>query len=228
MEDDDVPISSLIAEKKSLPVKKEEDDDDKPISALIAEKKNTPTKVATTSVKQESSTAPSSSNNGSASDSDDDLPVFEFVKKREREKQAHKLSLEKKAKLENGRKSTSSSSGKSNDNKSNNKTSTLEINSSGTSNWNSDSLECAFYSQTDKGKLIQSFLRRWWYSYEWPDVNKLGDIPKGYEPLDGFTGVYVSTRVSQNINFNYIYMCSFLTNIKFMLLLFVFLIYLFH
>jgi hypothetical protein len=195
-DDDDKPISTLIAAKKSDSVKNMEDDDDKPISALIAAKKNTPTKDV--AAKPETSSTSSSLNNGAVSDSDDDLPIIEFVKKRDLEKQAYKLSLEKKTKLENGKKSSSgkSSNKNSNESKGSNGKSTLEGNSSSSSSWNSDSLESIFYSQTEKGRLIQSFLRRWWYSYEWPALDKLGEAPKGYEPLDGFPGVYVSTRVS--------------------------------
>ena len=53
------------------------------------------------------------------------------------------------------------------------------------------------YSKCDKGKLIQSLLVRWWYSYQWPDPTTLpASTPKGYDALDGFPGVYICTQGS--------------------------------
>lgn len=52
-----------------------------------------------------------------------------------------------------------------------------------------------FYNDTDKGFLLQTLLVRWWYAIEWPDRNAVGSAPAGYEELDGFPGVFVSTRV---------------------------------
>lgn len=50
-----------------------------------------------------------------------------------------------------------------------------------------------FYS-LKKGFLAQTLLVRWWYAIQWPQDNP-GIKPKaGFETLDGFTGVYVSTR----------------------------------
>lgn len=44
-----------------------------------------------------------------------------------------------------------------------------------------------------KGFLAQTLLVRWWYAIKWPVDN--GVKPKtGFETLDGFTGVYISTR----------------------------------
>ena len=229
VDDDDKPIISLIAEKKTqIKKEKEEEDDDKPISALIAEKKTVPIKKENekietakiaVSVKQEvtkTNTSPSLAktvvDNGTNSDSDDDIPIVEFIKKRNLEKAAHKLSLDKKAKLEvtNKKKPSSSSTKSSNGNgksSSSSSSSTTDKSSNGSNNntagnsaWNSDSLECEFYTQTDKGRLLQTFLRRWWYSYEWPQLSQLRAPPKGFETLDGFPGVYVSTRVGRLID----------------------------
>ena len=49
-------------------------------------------------------------------------------------------------------------------------------------------------SESKKGMLIQSLLCRWWYAIEWPDKSSLPDkIPKHYDQLNGFEGVYVCT-----------------------------------
>ena len=51
------------------------------------------------------------------------------------------------------------------------------------------------YSKSDKGKLIQSVLCRWWYAIEWPEKEILDlPIPENCDPLQGFPGVYVHTR----------------------------------
>jgi hypothetical protein len=51
-----------------------------------------------------------------------------------------------------------------------------------------------FYD-TNKGFLAQKLLCRWWYAIEWPKKDQIGTPPPGFEPLDGFPGVFVSTRV---------------------------------
>lgn len=53
-----------------------------------------------------------------------------------------------------------------------------------------------FYSTLDKGKLCQQLLRRWWYALSWPQEGVMELCPKGYEPLEGFPGVFVGTTVS--------------------------------
>lgn len=43
--------------------------------------------------------------------------------------------------------------------------------------------------------LAQRLLCRWWYAVDWPRIKDIGIPPPGYEALEGFTGVFVSTRV---------------------------------
>lgn len=58
-------------------------------------------------------------------------------------------------------------------------------------------LDEQFYTTTKKGELVQKLLVRWWYAFQWPDLENLtGKVPDGYEMLDGFPGVYVSMRTS--------------------------------
>lgn len=49
------------------------------------------------------------------------------------------------------------------------------------------------YAKSDKGKLIQSVLCRWWYVVTWPDLAAIPPVPRHYDALDGFPGVYVCT-----------------------------------
>eukprot|EP00566_Odontella_aurita_P020154 CAMPEP_0113534294 /NCGR_PEP_ID=MMETSP0015_2-20120614/5084_1 /TAXON_ID=2838 /ORGANISM="Odontella" /LENGTH=298 /DNA_ID=CAMNT_0000433449 /DNA_START=148 /DNA_END=1044 /DNA_ORIENTATION=+ /assembly_acc=CAM_ASM_000160 len=49
------------------------------------------------------------------------------------------------------------------------------------------------YAKSEKGKLIQAVLCRWWYVVTWPDPLNLPALPRHYDALDGFPGVYVCT-----------------------------------
>jgi hypothetical protein len=54
----------------------------------------------------------------------------------------------------------------------------------------------SIYYDSDKGRVVQALLIRWWYAIDWPQNNHiLGEAPDGYENLDGFPGVYVGTRM---------------------------------
>jgi len=56
------------------------------------------------------------------------------------------------------------------------------------------SVSAEFYESTLKGALVQKLLVRWWYAWSWPLPEEIGKPPQGYEKLDGFPGVFVSTR----------------------------------
>ncbi len=117
------------------------------------------------------------------SDSDDDLPISELIKKRKRQEQAandqskvtkDKVKIEqKKAKPAENKAAQSQSSSRS----------------------NGSNKSAKFYDETKKGFLIQKFLVRWWYAVQWPKPEDIETPPAGYEALDGFTGVFISTRV---------------------------------
>jgi hypothetical protein len=60
---------------------------------------------------------------------------------------------------------------------------------------NSSLISDAYYLSA-KGQLVQKLLVRWWYAISWPDAKATtAPVPEGYEPLDGFPGVFVSTSV---------------------------------
>ena len=53
--------------------------------------------------------------------------------------------------------------------------------------------EQAFYG-TLRGKLLQEFLRRWWYAYDWPSSDAIEKEPEqGFESLAAFPGVHICT-----------------------------------
>ena len=123
------------------------------------------------------------------SDSDDDLPISELIKKR-------KL-IAKAANNDNLPSKPKNNANKSDPEKKKQSGSVIPKSSSSNSNGGdaSRSLSTRFYEDTEKGRMIQSLLVRWWYSIEWPTDEEIADSPPGYEPLDGFKGVFVSTRV---------------------------------
>ena len=52
-----------------------------------------------------------------------------------------------------------------------------------------------FYDNTQKGRVLQTLLCRWWYAITWPKKVEEPPADSGYETLDGYRGVYVCTRV---------------------------------
>ena len=106
----------------------------------------------------------------------------------------------KKAKTDDKKKSSSSSSKKSSSSSSSNGNSqssaekkprtSLSSKPIGTDPNDSED----FYNNTEKGKLIQRLLVRWWYAIQWPDASALLSPPDGFEDLPGFEGIYVGTR----------------------------------
>ena len=145
-------------------------------------------------------------------DSDDDnIPISELIR-RDKEKMK---SLEKKSSKTKSSSSSSSSNKKnepsskkqktnnnSNSNKNSNdkpkpkssstSTSTNKPKKSSTNDLINEIND--FYNDTDKGQLVQKLLVRWWYAINWPDLSKCSKAPPGgYEPLEGFPGVFVGT-----------------------------------
>ena len=49
--------------------------------------------------------------------------------------------------------------------------------------------------ESDKGKIVQAILVRWWYALSWPEPGSTSSAPPGHEALDGYPGVFVGTRV---------------------------------
>lgn len=151
-------------------------DDNKPVAALVARRLS-------------SSSAQSSSTTviGEASDSEDDLPIVQLIAKRQREGKLDEFMKKKK-------KAVNDSSKKREEDKNGSKTSNTSRPISRPGNTNASS-SAEFYS-SPKGQLVQNILSRWWYAIEWPRPEHIGKPPPGFETLDGFPGVFVSTSVS--------------------------------
>ena len=50
------------------------------------------------------------------------------------------------------------------------------------------------YYSCKKGLLAQRLLVRWWYAMDWPPAELLPEPKQGFEALEGFPGVFISTR----------------------------------
>ena len=126
------------------------------------------------------------------SDSDDDRPLMDLIKKRQAQTQVTEI---KKIKTEPTSSSSSNNpkvkvKSESHNEKENKPKSTSSSSSSAASR------KSAEFYETTKGEMVQKLLVRWWYAIEWPKVEEIGAPPAGYESLDGFPGVFISTRVS--------------------------------
>lgn len=195
--EDDVPLRKLINNKpKAIPTKQQttdadnvssDDDDELPVSKLVEKKissihssnANSKSVVSSSSIREDRKIATTE-----ASDSEDDLPISEMIKKRKREGRLDHILKKIQNNKDNKKiKNTSSS------NSSSSKPQKADIKES----YGISSNSKEFYENTEKGKLIQTLLVRWWYAIEWPKGEDIEEPPGGYEPLDGFLGVFVST-----------------------------------
>ena len=156
------------------------------------------------------------------SDSDDDMPIAEFVKKRLRKEKAIAIKKENSSKSNDNKKpekssnkttkvttkatKTTKSTKEKNDDHDDEEEEVAapptrsKITSTDSAIISSKSMKDyigrGFYENSLKGKLVQCLLRRWWYAYEWPEPKDIPPVPAGYQALDGFPGVFISTRVS--------------------------------
>lgn len=135
------------------------------------------------------------------SDSDDDRPISELISKRLAKRDQSKPSI----KENNKRKNESIEDEDVDDKPITNlvRKKTKPANESKATNEkkepsakrNTSSTVVEYYSDTVKGMLVQKLLVRWWYAIEWPKKDDIGAPPIGYEPLEGFLGVFISTKV---------------------------------
>lgn len=135
------------------------------------------------------------------SDSDDDKPISSLIRKllptRKPNSQRQTEPEEKpakKVKVEGG--ASKSKSEKAEARAANGDSSKRTTTSSSGGGTGSAKRSMAFYEETDKGMLVQRLLVRWWYAIEWPRPEEIGQPPVGYEALEGFPGVFISTKVS--------------------------------
>lgn len=175
--DDDVPIAELLRRKEAAKEKTSKS------PVIKTESKSNKPVVVT---KKRSSSAVIEQKKDNSDSDDDDVPIAELLR-RKTEKEKTKLSKPPQKIAKTDPISTSS------------KKSTYKNGSASRSvNFSNE-----FYSDTLKGKLVQKLLVRWWYAMSWPNESSFKDVPQGFEPLNGFPGVFVSTRVCVFLKIHY-------------------------
>uniref|UniRef100_A0AAV1UPD2 Uncharacterized protein n=1 Tax=Peronospora matthiolae TaxID=2874970 RepID=A0AAV1UPD2_9STRA len=165
--DDDVPLSSLRANKVATDEVKVATDE---------------VKVATHEVKVEAllnGAETMKRQTAFESDSEDDVPISGLMKRQ-------KLKVESKVKQEQvGGATPRSVTSKSTSRKGKKRVMKIKIRQQ----------ECTeeLYESL-KGRLAQELLCRWWYAMEWPPVKKSGSKLHGVQQLDGFPGAYIRVK----------------------------------
>lgn len=162
-------------------------DDDEPIASLKSKDKND-----RSSPRRSTSRKNVTYNEDSEEedDEDDDLPLAQLAKKKEPTKIPSTST--------NGKSTTSKKKAETSEPpKKKVKSETSSVSSSKSSSKKFEFASTALYgTECLKGLLIQRLLCRWWYAVDWPKLDKDYKPPIGYEPLDGFPGVFVCTSSS--------------------------------
>lgn len=172
----------------------ESSDDDKPMALIAAARiMNIPkAAVRTAPVKRTAMTIDSD---------DDDIPLAVLMKRKLETTQKSVVNIAppvKKVKADIiGSKNPSR---KVNENKNKSKSKSKQSSKSSVMNASSQSSRVSAFYESDKGKVVQALMIRWWYAIQWPDAGAKMVAPPGFESLDGFPGVFVGTRVSFEIN----------------------------
>ena len=194
--EDEICVMELIKRRKAAAaaasrkmIVKEEKNSDGKTSNGSKEKGSTIKKRKRKDSDDESS-RDNSSSESDEEDDDDEKPIGQLIKKRKEEN--NKDINEKKQKAVKDESSL-----------------TRKIKTSSVSTLAKNSTE--FYNETDKGKLVQRLLVRWWYAIVWPKPEEIGAPPPGYESLDGFPGVFICTRVITRQLLRLFLSCSFLS-----------------
>ena len=195
-------------EEKEEEVKEEDEEDDIPLSELIKKNKSikssstnsthstTKTTSKTTTNTKGPSKGPSKGPETVSDDSEDDVPISVLIKRKKEEIANIEIQTKTKNKIE--KKIKTKNSTKEIKNESNNLTAKASR-ASEKKNASSEPSD-AFY-RSKKGKLVQKLLIRWWYALSWPEEEAINSIPEGgYEPLDGFPGVFICTNVCYSIS----------------------------
>jgi len=170
-EEDNIPISALKPKESPLKRKStEESDDDQPLSQLAKSAKSP------TNVKLKDQPLSQSSKSGNSA-SKVKLNVTTTPTKHN----SAILNLKKQNSVNKKSKTTSTQKSKS--------SADVEVESKDATTIS------GLYKRSTKGELVKRLLCRWWYAIEWPHPSAiLEQPPKGYEPLDGFPGVYVCVK----------------------------------
>lgn len=210
---------SISVQDTHIKEEKDDDDDDIPLSELIKKKNNknnnnTTTTTATTtstsnsnikikseSIKTEKSQTTTTKTTTTkpetvSDDSDDDVPISELIKRKKDELAIIETKVKTETKTKSKNETKSKTTTKESKTKSKTVTTTTAKVSRASEKKNASSQPSDAFYCCKKGKLVQKLLVRWWYAINWPDEESINNIPDGgYEPLDGFPGVFICTNI---------------------------------
>lgn len=193
--DDDLPISE-IRKRKAKPV--DDSDDDVPIAQLVQKKPaaKPPANDVKTNAKRKKPPV---------EDSDDDVPIKDLRKRR---KQDDDVGKRKKPPVQEDEDEDDEDSSDSSEEDSDSdvpikKTSAKKKTPAKTpakapaKKTKKSAAESVFY-ETQRGRLVQALLRRWWYAIDWPSEAARTKVPEEhFEVLPGFPGVHICTSGSR-------------------------------
>ena len=189
--DDDVPLSALANGKRSRQQFRPDDDSEAEFDdevASVSEPAEEEEDIDEFIVEEEDD----DEDDDYDSEDSDDIPLSSLKSSPKKAKQGAKSKSTKKKAAAPKKKSTPDK--KKTKSKTTTATKKSSSNPAATPSSSYVSASTELYAKCDKGKLIQSLLARWWYVYTWPDPATLpSSTPKGYDALDGFPGVYIST-----------------------------------
>lgn len=190
--DDDMPLSSLAAKKRSRAVASYAEDSDNGEEEFSGQASDSSGDFVEEDKDTDGQDGIADGDYAEDSDDSDDMPLSALAKeKKKTPKPAAKKKPEKK-KVSATKKSQSKSKSKPA------KKATKTVAKASVSAGNYVCASSELYMNSDKGKLIQSILVRWWYAYTWPDPKDLPkSTPVGYDALDGFPGMYICTQGSE-------------------------------
>lgn len=180
-DDEDVPLHELIAREKAKKRKnddeEEEEDDDEEEEEEDDEEDEEDDEDYEDVGKKPPKKVTQTEEDADESDDDSDVPIGKIMAERKKAAPPKKKAkvVEKKA----PKKKPSSSSKKA-------AAATKKKASS------KNNRESSFY-ETDRGKLLQHLLRRWWYVIDWPGPDAVKDPEPNFETLPGFPGVHLCT-----------------------------------
>ena len=192
----------------------ESSDDDKPIAHLIAKSMNQAASAPALNIPKPIRTAPPASASApvekkrtsalSIDSDDDDVPLAVLMKRKLEASKKVPGTIPSKViktapppakKLKVASSSKSSTQRVNNINKLKKKKDKKLKKSSKSVVLSSQGSRTSPHYESDKGRVVQAIMVRWWYAFQWPDLGSQNACPEGYEALNGFPGVFVGTRV---------------------------------
>ena len=196
--EDESPIAQKASRRSKIEVSSSSSDSDEevPLSKIASQRKlpESPSSDEEEEFEEDESDEEDDDDDDDDSEDSEDLPLSSLSPAVKKAKPSEKKAPKKPAAKPKPAAKTKSPKKKKNDKttKAKKKKDTI-VTVGGSSNYSCASAE--LYAKSEKGKLVQALLCRWWYAMTWPDPSALpSTFPKNTDSLDGFPGVYIYTK----------------------------------